>query len=251
MQYKILVAVMAELPSFRNCLTKIPDKSKLVVVNNFDHEGVAEECARLEGEGAEVHWHPENIGCAAAMNVGIRLLDHLDFVIVLSPSALFANSVLDLVDIVEERERTESNHFYWNPATENWGTPGCKTDMHCFAWTKRLFDEVGTYDENFYPVYFDDTDLCRRMGLIGATKTVVEIERYSQTLTGACSSDPRILQHFQNNAARIHDYYLAKWGGEAAQETFKTPFNDPNLTVKDWSLNYNYGKFSPLPPRKG
>ncbi len=247
-RYKILMAVMAELPQFKNSLAKIPDKSKMVIVNNFDHDGVSEECRRLETEGAEVHWHPENMGCAAAMNVGINMLDHLDYVIVMSPSALFANSVQDFVDVIEGTEKIESNHIYWNPATENQQVAGVKTDMHCFAWTKRCFDEVGNYDENFYPVYFDDTDLCRRIDLIGVTKTyAVGFKRYSQTLNGACKSNPRIMRHFQENASRIHDYYFAKWGGEPAFEVFETPFNDPNLTVKDWSFNYDYGKFMLLP----
>ncbi len=231
MRYKILIAVMAEVEAFRKCVEKCPDKSKLVIVNNWDNPEIAHQCDDLEKQGAEIHRHPENIGCSGAMNIGLRkvLDENLDYVIILSPSALFENSVQDFVDIIEERERTERNYYYLTVAN-------LQTDLHAFAITKRCVEEVGLYDENFYPVYYDDTDYGYRMGLIGAKKTLVYPKRISQDLGGGLKHDARAFALYWANVNHIHDYYVRKWGGEAGQEVFKTPFNDPKMTVKDWKL---------------
>ena len=37
-------------------------------------------------------------------------------------------------------------------------------------------------------------------------------------------------EQFEKNKA----YYVKKWGGMPGEEKFSTPFNDPNLTLKDW-----------------
>lgn len=231
MKYKILIGVMGEVLTFPRCVEKCPDKSKLVIVNNWTDPIIAKQCDELERQGAEVHRHPENIGCSGAMNIGLRKIESegLDYVIILSPSALFTNSVQDFVDLIEEREKTEKNYYYLTVANK-------LTDLHAFAITKKCVEEVGIYDENFYPVYYDDTDYFYRMRLIGAVKTLVYPPRISMDLGGGLKSDKRAFDLYWANVGHIHDYFVRKWGGEACQEIFKTPFNNPNLTVKDWTL---------------
>lgn len=231
LKYRILIAVMGETEAFRNCVGKCPDKSKLVIINNWDNEDIANRCRVLEGQGAEVHRHPENIGYSGAMNVGLRKIESegLDFIIGLSPSALFANSVEDFVKAIEKGEEREKNYYYWSPAN-------FKTDMHAIALTKKCVEEVGLYDENFYPIYYDDCDYGWRMGLIGATKIVVDVPRTSQNLGGGLQSDKRAFNLYWANVYHIHEYYIRKWGGDHTQEKFETPFNDPNLTIKDWTI---------------
>lgn len=231
MKYKILIAVTAETEKFKNCVSKCPDKSKLVIVNNWHNNEVGALCNEYFKQGAEVQWYRNNLGCGAAMNIGLRKIesDGLDYVIILSPSALFTNSIQDFVDIIEEREKKEKNYYYLTVAN-------MKTDLHAFAVTKRCVDEVGLYDENFYPVYYDDTDYGYRMSLIGAQKTLCYPPRISQDLGGGVKSDEGIFNLYWVNVNHIHDYYVRKWGGEHTQELFKTPFNDPNKSIKDWTL---------------
>lgn len=234
MKYKILIAVTAEIEAFRKCVSKCPDKSKLVIINNWTSAPVEYLCKQLESEGAEVQRYPKNLGCGASMNIGLRKIetDNLDYVIILSPSALFTNSIQDFVDIIEEKEKmekTEKNYYYLTVANK-------LTDLHAFAVTKKCVDEVGLYDENFYPVYYDDTDYGYRMSLIGAWRTLCHPSRISQDLGGAVKSDPAIFDLYWKNVNHIHQYYGRKWGGEHTQETFKTPFNDSTKTIKDWII---------------
>ena len=65
---------------------------------------------------------------------------------------------------------------------------------------------------------------------------VAGLPRISQNLGGGVGSDPRLFAHFQANAARQADYYRRKWGGDHTEERFFTPFNNPHLSPKDWTL---------------
>jgi GT2 family glycosyltransferase len=231
MKYKILIAVMAEAEEFRKCVEKCPDKSRLIIVDNWTNEDVKAQCLELEKQGAKIHWHPENVGCGPAMNIGLRAIgeEGLDYIIVLSPAALFHNSVQDFVDIIEERERKEQNYCYLTIGSY-------QTDLHAFATMKRCVEKVGLYDENFYPVYYDDTDYIYRMKLAGVAKTVIYDKiRICQGLGMGVGRDKRIFAHYWANTGHIQDYYVRKWGGPPASETFETPFNDPNKTLKDWT----------------
>ena len=44
---------------------------------------------------------------------------------------------------------------------------------------------------------------------------------------------------------RLLKYLLAKWGGVRDKYEYKTPFNDPNLTIKDWRKG-DINKYVPL-----
>ncbi len=229
LKYKILIAVTAESEKFKNCVSKCPDKSKLVIINNWRNPDVKKQCDALKKQGSEVQDYPMNLGCGPSMNIGLRKIysDKLDYVIILSPSALFKNSIQDFIDIIEEKEKTEKNYYYMTISTY-------KTDLHAFAVMKKCVDEVGLYDENFYPVYYDDTDYGYRMGLIGAVKTLCYPDRVSQDLGGGVKHDTELFDLYWHNVNHIHDYYVRKWGGEHTFETFKTPFNDPTKSIKDW-----------------
>jgi len=231
MNYKILIAVTAEEEKFRRCVEKCPDKSKLVIINNWNHEGVGKFCNELYHEGAEIQWYPHNKGCGPSMNIGLKKIvdENLDYIIILSPSALFTNSVTDLADIVEEREKTEKNYYYLTQGTY-------MTDLHAFAITRRFVDEVGYYDENFYPVYYEDTDLCYRMKLMGIQKTMVYPPRICMDLGGGIKHDKNLFNLYWQNVPHIHDYYVRKWGGEHTLETFTHPFNDPTIGINEWKL---------------
>ncbi len=229
MKYRILIATMAENEAFRKCVEKCPDKEKLLIVNNWDDVQMAEQCEELEKQGAEVLVHPENIGCGPAMNVGLRRIESegLDYCVVLSPSALFKNSIQDFIDIIDAQEKKTKEYYYLTQAN-------LLTDLHAFAVTKRCVEEVGLYDENFYPVYYDDTDYGYRMSLIKAPRFLCKPDRISQDLGGGLKNNQKAFDLYWKNVNHIHDYYVRKWGGEASQEKFKTPFNDPTLTIKDW-----------------
>ena len=88
--------------------------------------------------------------------------------------------------------------------------------------SKTCYNNVGPFDEEFFPAYYEDNDYAYRMKLKGY-ELIHEynlrpiIERKSQSI----AKNSNLNENFMNNRAR----YLNKWGGEPQRETYTTPFN--------------------------
>ena len=108
-------------------------------------------------------------------------------------------------------------------------------DFCCFLVnTRTFFPTLGTFDENFFPAYFEDNDMRRRMLLADANAYVEPnaqiIHHVSQTQF-ADQDRPVVPSHrFEANKS----YFIDKWGGIPHQEKHKTPYNRSDLTYKDW-----------------
>lgn len=108
-------------------------------------------------------------------------------------------------------------------------------DYSCFIFNaKDMLDAVGLFDENFTPAYFEDNDSHYRIKLAGKNALCYSAARIDHKGSQTQNADPQkpvvSSQMFESN----RDYYSRKWGGWPGQETFTTPFNDPNKTLKDW-----------------
>ena len=109
----------------------------------------------------------------------------------------------------------------------------------CFAVNlNKLILKCGYFDENFYPAYFEDNDMRRRIELAGLT---IKINTDAKIFHhGSATQNPNknnIIDNWAVKPAKFEEnrlYYVKKWGGMPGEEKFSTPFNDPNLTLKDW-----------------
>lgn len=113
-------------------------------------------------------------------------------------------------------------------------TEGDSPDFSCFMINKRTIDEVGWFDENFRPAYFEDNDYHYRIHLGGfKTANMAFAPMYhvgSQTQHNSMNKAPVVTgPMFDAN----RQYYRSKWGGTPGEEKFKTPFNQ-NQSFKDW-----------------
>jgi GT2 family glycosyltransferase len=103
------------------------------------------------------------------------------------------------------------------------GTFGREHPTWCsFMLPERIFNQVGGFDEEIYPAYFEDNDFGYRLSLVGKNHVHIsdlnpKVFRNSMTL----AKDYSYNSNFEVNRA----YYKRKWGGEPEQETFTTPFN--------------------------
>lgn len=102
----------------------------------------------------------------------------------------------------------------------------------CFGINPIALDTVGYFDENFYPIYFEDTDHSRRLNLLGGTFYNVGdtgiVHKGSATVNGV----PALSSQNQITFPACHHYYRLKHGGSPGSETFKYPFGDPQLSWK-------------------
>lgn len=112
----------------------------------------------------------------------------------------------------------------------------CLNAFALFRINSSIKNIVGLFDENFYPAYYEDNDMIYRIKSLGY---------YEKKLTGlsikhegsATLKEQRRLGinkdhdiNFQKNA----EYYVMKWGGRPLGEKYTTPYNNPDLTLKDW-----------------
>jgi len=115
-------------------------------------------------------------------------------------------------------------------------------DFSCFMIDRRAFDIIGMFDENFKPGYFEDNDYHYRLQVEGyRAANMASVPQYhigSQTGSSKRLKEPAVT-HQQFDANRT--YYKNKWGGNPAEETFKTPFNDPERVTWDWKLSDRQG----------
>ena len=126
----------------------------LVVVHNGEDAQVAAAIAtlQLERPAMRVIRVPENSGCAGGWNRILAADSDAPWWLVVNDDIAFPPGALaTLAATVWQRVATRPTQghfkFWYQHEATGWS---------CFALTSRAVREVGTFDENVYPVYFED-----------------------------------------------------------------------------------------------
>ena len=104
-------------------------------------------------------------------------------------------------------------------------------NFSCLLIDKSYFNLIGTFDENFTPAWWEDNDAHYRIVLLGyqaictTASPIIHIGGVTSTLM---PTPP--------DSGASQSYFYKKWGSihRNLDEVFKTPYNDPRLTPKDW-----------------
>lgn len=92
----------------------------------------------------------------------------------------------------------------------------CLFEFGAFAINSAAVDTVGWFDENFYPIYFEDNDYRRRCYLAGVPiVNLISRTQHLNSATIASGYAGHNQRTFPVNAA----YYAGKWGGLPGHET--------------------------------
>lgn len=106
-------------------------------------------------------------------------------------------------------------------------------NFSAFAVNQECWGKAGEFDEVFAPAYFEDNDYHYRMKLLEIKAIILPTAMFyhygSRTQNEASENGLPFVSggSFENNRAS----YVKKWGGVPGQETFKTPYNDPEKKV--------------------
>jgi len=150
-------------------------------------------------KNTETYRPDSNLGVAASWNYGINYLfglnDSTEAVLVLNDDIVMGKTPEELKKIIKKAVKqnalvTGSNHW-------------CALVM-----PRTVFDEIGDFDETFFPAYYEDNDYERRMRLAGLNilkdpDLDPKIFRNSQTI----EKSPAINHRFNDNKA----YFFKKW----------------------------------------
>lgn len=185
-----------------------------------------------------------NRGVAGAWNDGIKeaFKDGCKYILVINDDIILSNWTIDnqILELENADDKGEnlvlttgwattppihgepiSMMQYPRPSSEMAWVPGA--DFACFMMTEKCWEEVGEFDENFFPAYFEDNDYHRRILLKGLTaKTVPQAPYFHYGSSTQKTSDGVPSDKFLLN----QQYYVKKWGGLPGAETFQSPHNN-------------------------
>jgi len=168
---------------------------------------------------------PYNLGCAGAWNLAPEIF--------IDDAWLICNEDQDLQPGVLETICKESD-LHHKDADIIYVDKNNAFDI--FVWTRNGVKNFGTFDENFYPIYYEDWEMRMRFWVGGG-------KPYNITKPVKIKHG-KPYPHNLNYVAMIEqteiynrDYYTRKWGIiDDKNTTFKHPFNNPSIKVKDWIL---------------
>jgi GT2 family glycosyltransferase len=155
------------------------------------------------------------LSVSGALNKGFRwaLRDGCDYIV------YAADDVIIKGDDIERLLTTLIEEDKWVVSLQLGG-------LAFFAINPVVFDEVGYWDEGFYPAYFEDNDWYYRIKLKDPNR-YKEIPGQSVHLESVTLKrmSPHEVEKHHINFRRNRDRYIAKWGGEPYHETFTVPWN--------------------------
>lgn len=181
---------------------------------------------------------PHNAGVARSWNMGVAKARELGvgWLVLLSTSIRFgAGGGRDIAKMI-------ANAPLVDPCAGALGRNAHGTETHDIGWhlhafRMSVFDVVGTFDENFFPAYFEDTDFLYRMGLAGLASPRENGRTWNYTTIDCIlerEADALKSKLVDIEFGRLAAYYERKWGGQQGGEKFTVPFHLEDPTV-NWS----------------
>jgi len=101
------------------------------------------------------------------------------------------------------------------------------------AITRHGWEVVGAFDENIWPIYWEDIDWDRRRMLAGLDAMIVQDTTAVHAGSKTSVTVPGLKEQTDGWYNANEAYYRRKWGGTHHEgERFGVPFNDPALGLK-------------------
>ena len=188
----------------------------LIIIDN-GHQSIDEIIPSNLKPKTTVYTEEKNLGVSGSWNKIINKTLYCDFpadhLLLLNDDVVFGKTIEDILKVIDDHpEYTLINcKYYWS----------------VFLITKECIDDVGYFDDKFFPAYFEVNDFGRRHSIqynSVDTKWRFEhsgldpiIKRNSSTIR----KDPSLNSFFGRNA----NYYHKKWGGGLGHERWLKPFN--------------------------
>lgn len=148
-----------------------------------------------------------NLGVAMSWNLGLEY--GAKWTLLLSASMMFRKGLDNFI-------RYASSIV--DPYGARCGTHG----FHAFVLGHKLVEEIGVFDDRFYPCEYEDTDYLRRMKLAGRSyESLPDIGGLDLVCHGNSIAGKLGLVERSDIPAK---FYVAKWGGPPGHETATTPF---------------------------
>jgi GT2 family glycosyltransferase len=189
----LIVPVLNRYDLLQDMLNSIDEPvGDLLIIDN----GGSADSLSFPGLAERVHFIqlPSNLGVAASWNLGIKLLPHHDRWFFASNDMQFMPGGMKTLAEARRDELTLTQDApYWQ----------------CFAVGDTVVEEVGLWDEGFYPAYFEDNDYHRRVETAGYEVRKLPIKSTHQN-SSTIRSNPDLLRKNDVTFAYNRHYYKGK-----------------------------------------
>ena len=192
---------------------------------------VIEICLWAEKEyGAILHMFGVNRGVATSWNDAlIKMRDSGCDVSILSNDDLwFSDGDIDKIAAAAVQHRN-AYAIFCSGYHVGYDTPiGCH-GMSCFAMQPKALEEVGFYDENFFPAYNEDVDYARRVAMAGLKPIIVRDTNVYHIGSAAIKADPNLANQNHATHGMNNIYWKSKWGCPVTEDPnpgYRHPFNN-------------------------
>jgi len=216
------VSAPAALLEAVDAVKKQTRETEILVVQNGSP--VEQACDQLEDQGlAQIHRPYFNLGCAASWNYACYKAWDLGY------DKLFLMNDDFIMTDIEALERMETYIEEY---------PDFICHYHGFSAvciTKKHFDIIGSFDEGYWPAYFEDNDYVSTARQYGLDDKLFDVDKFkhygSLSLRSSVYLNMLNMRTFEMNKAR----YIAKWGGLPHNETYTVAWNgeEPQKGVKE------------------
>lgn len=158
---------------------------------------------------------PENLGVAPGWNLLCQTAfnEGCDAIILANDDIILgSNTILRVVDALQQH-----SFVCYEEAGQN--------AFSFFGITRSLYEQVGKFDSEFWPAYYEDNDYLYRMKLLGLRPYYLDGYSFfhaGSATTGLYSQEQKAIHH--HNFRKNTDYYIRKWGGLPYHETYTIPF---------------------------
>ena len=218
------IPILNRLDLLERCLAAIDYPARIVIVNNNSIDPQFRQgLERLATDrNLDVLHQTRNLGVAASWNllIGTAIQRGFEwFFIGSNDTFLHPGSLKAAVDLPKDDD------------VALWALRGA----NFFLLNRRTMEEVGWFDENFYPAYKEDQDYWYRCRL--AHKRCMDVPGAGAEHVGSATIGSNPQYAARNRDTHFHwnlSHYRRKWGGDAGNEQFVHPYNDPAHDLRWW-----------------
>ena len=219
------------------------------ILNNFDQAIDLIYSAKTKENELKVYIQPQyryQLPLAQAWNNGMKqaITDGCDYIIIANDDTLFAPWSIDAwVDAMSQEPDkivlTAPLHVadsFDDPfeivfSDEDTDYKYIEKELFSMVMVRDNFwEKCGWFDENFDPCWWEDNDMHYRIKLLG-----YDIKKFQIPYIHLGNQTTKKMK-LPINSIKSQQYYEKKWGSTNRNliERYKNPYNDTNLTPKDW-----------------
>jgi hypothetical protein len=222
--------------------------TKIVGVLPFAYQPYARECTSSLGTELDllcIDNTQNNLGVAGSWNQGIEYMkqEDADWLIIISAAMRFGSQGRDMLEQIQAHPSADIIRFAKKDVAERQFNCFDKADnpsypeafyWHCTAISRQVVEQVGKFDANFHPIYFEDTDYDLRIKKAGFKQTDIIVPIDAMSVGSGHAVE---FVGIDSPSAPLVAYFAEKWGrhpGAHDLGEYPHPFNNPDNSLAFW-----------------